>query len=106
MEPSFSDRLGIALAATPPVLALIGAAFDPLWVPAQVLTWLAVVVLITVDAGRYEVARPFWVVAALCVWPLALLGYALDRRAKGGPNQVALVGLGLGVWLVAWGLWF
>ncbi len=106
MEPSFSDRLGIAMAATPPVLALVGAAYDPLWVTAQVLTWLAVVVLITVDAGYYEVARPFWIAAAVCVWPLALLGYALDRRAKGGPDQVVLVCLGLGVWFVAWVLWF
>lgn len=101
-----TDPLGVSLALVPPALALIGATYDPLWAPAQGLTWLAVVVLITIDAGRYEVARPFWIAAAVCAWPLALLGYVIDRRAKGGPSQVLLVSIGLVVWFVAWVLWF
>ncbi|MGE3674347.1 MAG: hypothetical protein AB7K71_32055 [Polyangiaceae bacterium] len=97
------DPVGTIMAVTPPVFALLGLLIPVIEVPAQIVIWLIVTLLIVYDGRRWPgLAWPFWLAASVCVWPLALLGYAFDRRAKGGPGNVSLVVMGLVVWGATW----
>lgn len=97
------DPIGTAMAALPPGLGLLGLAIPLFALPAQILIWISVSVLIGIDARhREEISATVWVAASVCAWPLALLGYAFERRSKGGPGNVSLVIFGLVIWLAAW----
>lgn len=81
------DYIGWVLVVLPPLLALPCFYFPVAVWPAHALLWVVFVLVMFLDAPRWDLPPTFWAFALTCLWPLALPAYFKSRSDSGGPDR-------------------